>query len=120
MVLTSILEFHNIRIVENRVMLQMYVEFKVQDVSNVVALTNLYIIVNFLGVVKLTIRLTSLDSRQRRENYISIPSSVLTVKIIIKSIQMNAPSNSTDSTENCIQRNTLKYTKFTNNQFVHL
>jgi len=61
-------------------------------VSNVVALTNLYITDNLLGVVKLMRRLTLLDSRQRRENHVLIPSSVSTAKIIIKLIQMNVPS----------------------------
>jgi len=71
-------------------------------VSNVVALTNLYITDNLLGVVKLMRRLTPLDSRQRRGNYVPTPSSVSTTKIIIKLIQMNVPSGSTDSTKNGI------------------
>jgi len=71
-------------------------------VSNVVFLTNLYITDNLPGVVKLTRRLTPLDSRQRRENHISIPPSVLTAKVIIKLIQINVSSGGTDLTENGI------------------
>ena len=70
--------------------------------SNVVALTNLYIIDNLPGIVKLMKRLAPLDSRQRRGNYIPIPSSVPTTKIIIKQIQMNISSSSTNLTENGI------------------
>jgi len=101
-------------------MLQVHAEFRMRDVSNVVASTNLYITNNLSGVVKLMIRLTSLDSRQRRGNHVLIPSSVPTAKVIIKLIQMNVPSGSTDSTENSIQKNTLKFIKVTNNQFAHL
>ena len=53
-------------------------------------------------------RLTPLDSRQRRGNYVPTPSSVSTTKIIIKLIQMNVPSGSTDSTKNGIWKNTIK------------
>ena len=90
------------------------------DVSNVVVPTNLYITNNLPGVVKLTRRLIPLNLRQRRENYVSIPSSVPTAKVIIKPIQMNVPSGSTDLIKNGIWKNTLKFTKVTNNQFVHL
>jgi len=119
-VLIWTLEFYNIRIVESRVMLQVHAEFRVWDVSNVVAPTDLYITNNLSGVIKLMIRLTSLDSRQRRGNHVPIPSSVLTAKVIIKLIQINVPSGSTDSTENGIQKNTLKFMKVANNQFAHL
>jgi len=54
------------------------------------------------GVVKLTRRLIPLNLRQRRENYVSIPSSVPTAKVIIKPIQMNVPSGSTDLIKNGI------------------
>jgi len=98
----------------------MHAEFRVRDVSNIVALTNLYITNNLPGVVKLTRRLIPLDLRQRRGNHVSISSSVPTAKVIIKPIQMNVSSSGTDSTENGIQKNTLKFAKVTNNQFVHL
>jgi len=101
-------------------MLQVHAEFRAQDVSNVVVPTNLYITNNLPGIVKLTIRLTSLDSRQRRGNHAPIPSSIPTAKVIIKLIQMNVLSGSIDSTENSIQKNTLKFIKVANNQFIHL
>jgi len=71
-------------------------------VSNVVVLTNLYITNNLAGVVKLTRRLTPLDLRQRRGNYVSIPLSVPTAKVIIKPIQINVSSGSTDLIKNSI------------------
>jgi len=54
------------------------------------------------GVVKLTRRLTPLDLRQRRGNYVSIPLSVPTAKVIIKPIQINVSSGSTDLIKNSI------------------
>ena len=88
--------------------------------SNVVALTNLYITNNLPGVIKLMRRLIPLDLRQRRENYGSIPSSVPTAKVTIKLIQINVSSGGTDLTENDIQKNTIKFVKVINNQFIHL
>jgi len=88
--------------------------------SNAVALTDLYITNNLPSVVKLMRRLTPLDLRQRRENHVLISSSVPTAKVIIKPIQMNVPSSSTDSTENSIQKNTLKFMIVVNNQFIYL
>ena len=76
--------------------------------SNAVALTDLYITNNLPSVVKLMRRLTPLDLRQRRGNHVLISSSVPTAKVIIKPIQMNVPSSSTDLTENSIQKNTFK------------
>jgi len=72
------------------------------------------------SIVKLIRRLTPLDLRQRRGNSVPIPSSVPTAKVIIKLIQMNVSSSGTDSTENGIQKNTLKFAKVANNSFIHL
>ena len=74
------------------------VEFKTQNVPNVMGLILLTIIVTLHSVVKLTINSTLLDWKPRRVNHAHIRSSISTVRVLMVLILWNVHSRNTVST----------------------
>jgi len=89
-------------------------------VLNVMALTKPSIIINLHGIVKLMKRLTLLSLKPSRANLVLILSNVQTTRANIKWTPLTVISGNTGLTENGILKNTLKFKKIKNNQFIHL
>jgi len=89
-------------------------------VLNVMALTKPSIITNLHGIVKLMKRLTLLSLKPSRANLVLILSNVQTTRANIKWTPLTVISGNTGLTENGILKNTLKFKKIKNNQFIHL
>ena len=98
----------------------MCAESKSLNMSSVIAPTNLFITINLHGAVKLTIRLTHLGSKPRKENLAPTPSNALTARANTKWTQLIVCSRSTDLTRNGTLKNMLNFKKIKNNQFIHL
>jgi len=96
-------------------MLLFLTEYKVLGASNAMALTNLSTIITSLDVAKWIWKLTLLDLKINRENYILTHSNVWIVKKIIKPTPINALSSDTVLIENGIPRNIKSFMKTENN-----
>jgi len=101
-------------------MLSFHTEFREPNVSNVMVPTNLNIIATLLGVAKPMIKLTLLDSKLKKTNYILIHSSTPTAKEIIKQTQTHALSRSIVSTMIGTTRNNKNFMKTEVTQFTLL
>ena len=88
--------------------------------SNIMAPTKLSIIASLCGVVKLMRRLTLLSLKPSRVNLVLIHSNIQTARANIKQILLTVLSRSISLTKNSIPKNTLKFEKIKNNQFIHL
>jgi len=84
------------------------------------ALTKPSIIANLCGVVKLMKRLILLGLKSSRVNLVPILSNVQTARANIKWTPLTVLSGNTGLIENDILKNTLKFKKIENTQFVHL
>ena len=98
----------------------MYTESKAQNMSNVMVLTKLFTTVNSHGVVKLTRKLTPLDSRPNKGNNIHIYLNVPIAKRITRLTLAIVSSGNTDSTESSTPKNIQKFKKIGKNQFIQL
>ena len=94
---------------------------KVQNVSNITVLTKLFTIANLHSVVKLTKKLTSLDSRPNKGIHVLTHSSVLITKEIIRLTLVIVPFSDIGSTESGTPKNIQKFMKIKKkNQFIQL
>ena len=95
------------RIVGSRVIRPEFAEFKDQNILNAMVLISWIIIGSLLGVAKLTLKLTYLDSKHRRVSLALTHSNVSTIRDLTPLTQLNAYSGNTISTKSSTPRNTL-------------
>ena len=76
---------------------------------NTIVYTKPNITINLLSAVRLTLRLTLLDSKQNKMNYACICSNTQTAKIIIKLTQIYAHFGNINSTRSGTSRNTKNF-----------
>jgi len=92
--------------------------FIASNIKSVIVFTKLNIIRIWLGITKLTLKLTLLDSKPRKESHALIYLNMLTANINIKLIAINVYFKSIGLTDNSIKRKPkssekLKLTQFT-------
>jgi len=95
-------------------------EFKRQSVSNTTALTKPLTTTNLHNAVKPMRKLIPLGSKPRKVNPTLILSNVQTAKVNIKLILLTVCSGNIGLTRNGTSKNTPKFKKIENNQFVQL
>ena len=120
MVLIWILKYLSVKTVGNEVIWSVCIEFREQNVSNVMALTKLSITANSCSVAKLMKRLILLGSKPSRESLVPTPSNVQTARVNIKQTPLIVHSGNIGSIKNSILKNMQKFKKIENNQFVQL
>ena len=97
-----------------------FVEFKSQNILSTIALISLIIIRSLLGAVKLTLRSTHLDLKQRRMSHALTHSSISTTRAPILPTLLNAHFGSTISIKNGTPRNMLVMEHLDTNNFYFL
>ena len=95
------------RIVGSGVIWLEFAEFKDQNVLSAMVLISWIIIGSLLGVAKLTLKLTHLDSKYRRASLALTCSNVSTARDLTLLTQSNAYSGNTVSTKSGTSRNML-------------
>jgi len=112
--------FPNANIAGNWVTLQVYVDSKGQNASNVTAHIKPSTIENLHDTVRQMTKLTLPNLKQRMVNPAPIPLGASTVRVNTKLTLWSAHSRNTTSIKNSIARTTPRYAKIKRSQLVHL
>jgi len=113
-------KFPSAKIAWNENILYLCAKLMVPNASNVMVSTRLSITDTLLGTTKQTLKLTLLDSKLSKGNYVLIASSTLITRAIIKLILLPAPSRNISLTENDTRKSIKSFVTMKESQFTHL